>query len=110
FGSVSKFPSGHKRAKGAAPGPGSRSSADSQITCPPRASFLPLRQPARTQSLSSRIAEMKWTPSGRSGNLEDRRSGGGLGRSLGIGGTVVVLALSLLTGRNLFNDLGVEPG
>ena len=53
---------------------------------------------------------MKWTPSGRSGNLEDRRSGGGLGRGLGIGGTVVVLALSLLTGRNLFQDLGVEPG
>ena len=35
---------------------------------------------------------------------------GGLGKGLGIGGTVVVLALSLLTGRNLFNDLGVEPG
>jgi predicted metalloprotease len=34
----------------------------------------------------------------------------GLGKGLGIGGTVVVLALSLLTGRNLFNDLGVEPG
>jgi len=36
--------------------------------------------------------------------------GGGVGRGLGIGGTVVVLALSLLFGRNLFNDLGVEPG
>jgi hypothetical protein len=35
---------------------------------------------------------------------------GGMGRGLGIGGTVVVLALSLLFGRNLFNDLGVEPG
>lgn len=53
---------------------------------------------------------MKWTPGGRSGNLEDRRSGGGLGRSLGIGGTVIVLALSLFTGRNLFQDLGVSPG
>jgi uncharacterized protein len=54
---------------------------------------------------------MKWTPSGRSGNLEDRRSGGGFGRAgLGIGGAVVILALSLLTGRNLFEDLGVEPG
>jgi predicted metalloprotease len=54
---------------------------------------------------------MKWTPGGRSPDLEDRRSaGGGMGRGLGIGGTVVVLALSLLFGRNLFSDLGVEPG
>lgn len=53
---------------------------------------------------------MKWTPGGRSGNLEDRRSGGGMGAGLGIGGTVVVLALSLLFGRNLFSDLGVQPG
>ena len=53
---------------------------------------------------------MKWTPGGRSPNLEDRRSSGGMGRGLGIGGTVVVLALSLLFGRNLFSDLGVEPG
>src|SRR3954465_5835946 len=53
---------------------------------------------------------MRWTPGGRSPNLEDRRSGGGLGRGLGVGGTVVVLALSLLFGRNLFSDLGVEPG
>ncbi len=53
---------------------------------------------------------MRWTPGGRSPNLEDRRSlGGGLGKGLGLGGTVVVLALSLLFGRNLFNDLGVEP-
>jgi uncharacterized protein len=35
---------------------------------------------------------------------------GGLGRGLGIGGTVIVLALSLIMGRNLFSDLGVEPG
>lgn len=54
---------------------------------------------------------MRWTPGGRSPNLEDRRSlGGGMGRGLGIGGTVVVLALSLIFGRNLFTDLGVEPG
>ena len=53
---------------------------------------------------------MRWTPGGRSTNLEDRRSGGGMGRGLGIGGTVVVLALSLLFGRNLFTDLGVQPG
>ncbi len=53
---------------------------------------------------------MRWTPGGRSPNLEDRRSmGGGMGRGMGIGGTVVVLALSLIFGRNLFSDLGVEP-
>ena len=53
---------------------------------------------------------MRWTPGGRSPNLEDRRGlGGGLGKGLGLGGTVVVLALSLLFGRNLFNDLGVSP-
>ena len=54
---------------------------------------------------------MRWTPGGRSPNLDDRRSaGGGMGRGLGIGGTVVVLALSLIFGRELFSDLGVEPG
>jgi len=53
---------------------------------------------------------MRWTPGGRSSNLEDRRSmGGGMGRGLGIGGTVVVLALSLIFGRDLFSDLGVSP-
>jgi len=52
---------------------------------------------------------MKWTPGGRSSNLEDRRSGGGMGKGLGLGGTVVVLALSLIFGRNLFTDLGVDP-
>jgi predicted metalloprotease len=53
---------------------------------------------------------MRWTPGGRSPNLEDRRSlGGGMGKGLGLGGTVVVLALSLIFGRNLFNDLGVSP-
>src|SRR2546423_3535696 len=53
---------------------------------------------------------MRWTPGGRSPNLEDlRSSGGGMGRGLGLGGTVVVLALSLIFGRNLFSDLGVSP-
>ena len=54
---------------------------------------------------------MRWTPGGRSPNLEDRRSaGGGIGgRGLGIGGTVVVLALSLIFRQDLFSALGVEP-
>ncbi|HMH84740.1 MAG TPA: neutral zinc metallopeptidase [Gemmatimonadaceae bacterium] len=54
---------------------------------------------------------MRWTPGGRSPNLEDRRStGGGMARGLGIGGTVVVLALSLIFRTDLFSALGVEPG
>jgi uncharacterized protein len=46
---------------------------------------------------------------GRSGNIEDRRGMGGRA-GLGIGGSAVVLILSLLFGRNLFNDIGVQPG
>ena len=45
---------------------------------------------------------------GRSSNIEDRR--GISGRAgLGIGGSAVVLILSLIFGRNLFNDIGVSP-
>src|SRR5258705_13025974 len=54
---------------------------------------------------------MRWTPGGRSPNLEDRRSaGGGIGgRGLGIGGTIGVLALSLIFRQDLFSPLGVQP-
>jgi predicted metalloprotease len=45
---------------------------------------------------------------GRSSNIEDRRGIGGRA-SLGIGGSAVVLILSLIFGRNLFNDIGVSP-
>jgi predicted metalloprotease len=51
---------------------------------------------------------MKWTDLGRSSNIEDRRGiGGRVG--MGIGGTAVLLVLSLLFGRNLFEDVGVSP-
>ena len=49
---------------------------------------------------------MDWTPGGLSGDIEDRRSegGGGIGfgggRGLGIGGLLVLLVISLITGRN----------
>src|ERR1043166_7152139 len=52
---------------------------------------------------------MRWTPGGESRDIEDRRgSTGGRVAGLGIGGTVVVLVLSVLFGHNFFNDLG--PG
>jgi predicted metalloprotease len=49
---------------------------------------------------------MRWTPGGRSSNIEDRRGTRSVGMPLGIGGTVIVLILSLVFGRNLFTDLG----
>jgi predicted metalloprotease len=53
---------------------------------------------------------MLWKDQGRSSNLDDRRgSGGGFsGAGLGVGGTAIVLILSLLFGRNLFNDVGTS--
>ena len=55
---------------------------------------------------------MRWTPGGRSDDLEDRRGEGG-GRGLGgggmrigLGGVAVLFVLSMLTGQNLFTLLG----
>jgi predicted metalloprotease len=46
---------------------------------------------------------MRWTPGGRSRNLEDRRGRGmRMGVPIGIGGLLLIGALSLLTGQNLF--------
>jgi predicted metalloprotease len=57
---------------------------------------------------------MRWTPGGRSEDLEDQRgtsSGGGPmlgggGLRIGAGGAVLLLVLSLVTGQNFFNILG----
>ena len=57
---------------------------------------------------------MRWTPGGRSDDLEDQRgqSGGGGpmlgggGLRIGAGGAVLLLVLSLVTGQNLFSILG----
>lgn len=52
---------------------------------------------------------MRFGSGRRSSNLEDRR--GVSGRvGMGIGGTAVVLVLSLLFGHNFFDDIGVAPG
>jgi hypothetical protein len=49
---------------------------------------------------------MKWQRRGRSANLEDRRGRGGGAMKLGAGGIIVLLVISLLTGRNLLDDSG----
>lgn len=63
---------------------------------------------------------MRWTPGGRSDNLEDRRGasggggfrgGGGGGVKLGLGGTVILLVLSLIFKRDLLTEFtGGVPG
>jgi predicted metalloprotease len=53
---------------------------------------------------------MRWTPGGRSRNLEDRRGGGGFGAPLGIGGTIIALVLSLVFGRDFLSDGSVTDG
>jgi len=49
---------------------------------------------------------MRWTPGGVSGDIEDRRGDGGFrmgGPQLGLGGTLLVLVLSLIFGRNFLS-------
>ena len=50
---------------------------------------------------------MRWTPGGVSTDIEDRRAGGGgfgfgRGPTIGCGGAIILLVLSLLTGKNFF--------
>ncbi len=55
---------------------------------------------------------MRWT-SGNRGNVQDARGGGGgggLGMPLGIGGVVILLVGSWLTGVNLFDVVGTGGG
>ena len=58
---------------------------------------------------------MRWTPGGRSKNLEDLRGqtgGGGMmigGRGMGIGGAIIALILSLVFGVNIFDSGGSGP-
>ena len=50
---------------------------------------------------------MRWTPGRRSANIEDRRGQGfGTGARMGLGGTAILLVLSLLFGRDFLSDAG----
>jgi len=52
---------------------------------------------------------MRWTPGGESGNIEDRRGSGGIGPvHVGLGGTVILIVLSLIFGRDFMSD-NVNP-
>src|SRR5207248_8822402 len=56
-------------------------------------------------------APMRWTPGGVSSDVEDRRGSSGFGiggAPLGIGGAIVLAILSLVLGRNFFNDNTVQ--
>jgi uncharacterized protein len=54
---------------------------------------------------------MRWSPGGSSNNVEDRRgSSGGMGMApMGIGGTVILLVLSLIFGRDFVSGSGADP-
>ena len=51
---------------------------------------------------------MRWSPGRDSGNVEDRRGAGGLAAPMGIGGTVVLLVLSLIFGRDFISGSGED--
>jgi uncharacterized protein len=58
---------------------------------------------------------MRWTPGGRSRNLEDMRASGGsglrrAGAPIGIGGALLLAVLSLFFGQNFFEDVPVSEG
>jgi predicted metalloprotease len=59
---------------------------------------------------------MRWTPGDISGDVIDRRGAGGggfgfgRGPQVGCGGAIILLVLSLLTGRNFFSILGGGGG
>ena len=52
---------------------------------------------------------MRWTPGGTSRNVEDRR-GSGLGMPVGIGGSVILLVLSLIFGRDFLPGSADQSG
>ena len=74
------------------------------LPAPKSGELLAFSDRAREQEIFMRLGN-----GGRSSNLEDRRGMGGK-MGLGLGGSAVLLVLSLLFGRNLFEAAGVQPG
>lgn len=53
---------------------------------------------------------MRWSPGGSSNNVEDRRGSSGVGMApVGIGGSVILLVLSLIFGRDFISGAGGDP-
>ena len=52
---------------------------------------------------------MRWSPGRDSGNVEDRRGMGGMGAPMGIGGSVILLVLSLIFGRDFISGSDADP-
>jgi predicted metalloprotease len=53
---------------------------------------------------------MRWSPGGSSNNVEDRRGSSGMGMApMGIGGTVILVVLSLIFGRDFVSGSGGDP-
>jgi predicted metalloprotease len=52
---------------------------------------------------------MRWSPGANSSNVEDRRGSGGMGMApMGIGGSVILLVLSLIFGRDFVSGSGSD--
>src|SRR5687767_6654787 len=75
---------------------------------PPHVTHLSYRPEPCPASVLLSPPSMRWTPGGVSSDIEDRRGGGGgfggfgRGPQIGCGGAIILLVLSLLTGRNFF--------
>ena len=53
---------------------------------------------------------MRWTPRGRSSNIEDRRGSRGIGVGMGAGGAILLLVLGLLFGPDFMSQVDTAGG
>jgi predicted metalloprotease len=75
-----------------------------------KARRVPIRAEVYDGLVLALVERMRWTPGNR-GNIEDARGRSAVGMgSLGIGGFLVLLVLSWVSGTNLFTLLGTDSG